>query len=84
MGAGTHHTQTTPARTLITETKEPHGSTYQLWAEIIPCKKPQDTVELRFSSIWTGAKNAEEPQVRGKYLLDTTAIDNLRRLLGAK
>lgn len=83
MGAGKNHTQTKANRALITETSDPHGSNYRLWAEIVPCERPSHTVELRFSSTWSGAKNAEEVQVRGRYLLDSTALDNLRRLLEA-
>lgn len=84
MGAGTHHTQAETARTLITETPDRNGNDYRLWAELVPCAQPKDTVELRFSSTWAGAKNPQESQVRGRYLLDATAIDNLRRLLGAR
>lgn len=84
MGATKNHGSSAAARTLITETSDPHGSRYQLWAEITPCQNPRNTVELKFSSTWSGAKNAEEPQVRGRYLLDATAMDNLRRLLGAQ
>lgn len=84
MGATTHHGPTSPARTLITETSDPHGSRYQLWAEIIECERPKNTIELRFSSLWSGSKNPDDTQVRGRYLLDATALDNLRRLLGAR
>lgn len=84
MGAGTHHKQAKATRTLITATSDPHGSDYQLWAELITCERPSDMVELRFSSTWSGAKNPQEMQVQGQYLLDATAIDNLRRLLGVR
>lgn len=84
MGAATNHRPIASTRTLITETSDPHGRDYHLWAELIPCKRPEHTVELRFSSTWSGARNPEESQIQGRYLLDATAIDNLRRLLGMK
>jgi hypothetical protein len=81
MGTRTNHEPVETARTLIAETSDPHGSTYQLWAEIIPCEAPRNIIELRFSSTWSGAKQPQDPQIKAKFLLDATGLDNLRRLL---
>lgn len=66
---------------LIKQIPEAHGSTYQIWAEIIPCSIPQDTVCLRFSTQWTGARDPEARQIKGEYFLDSSARSQLMDLL---
>lgn len=66
---------------LITEIAEAHGQTYQVWADIIPCVIPKDHVCLRFSSVWTGAKDSTARQNKGEYFLDKNAVQQLIYLL---
>lgn len=66
---------------LIRRVPEAHGSNYELWAEIIPCTIPKDTVCLRFSTIWSGARDPQAPQVKGEYFLDSAARHALSALL---
>lgn len=68
-------------KTLIHETPEASGSTYQLWAELSPVANPSGYQQLTFSSVWTGAKDPEAPQVRGQFLLGKDSLNNLRNLL---
>ena len=84
MGARSHDPGTQTNRTLIHEIQESHGSHYQLWAELIPCQQPDDHVELRFASVWTGAKDPDHEQTRARFLLSPSALTNLRQLLGTK
>lgn len=67
---------------LINQTTDGQGTVYQTWAEMIPCDRPFDTVCLRFSSTWTGAKNPESPQVKAEFFLDSAARHSLQQLLG--
>lgn len=71
-------------RALISSTEESRGTEFQIWAELVDCDYPPDSVELRFVSTWTGARLPEEAQIRGKFMLDATGLDDLRRLLGAR
>jgi len=41
-------------------------------------------VELRFQSLWSGAREPQEPRDRGRFLLDYTARQHLRQLLDTK
>lgn len=84
MGEATSHGSTEAARALITEIPEAHGTTYQLWAELRNCDTPRGMVELRFQSLWSGARHPQEPQDRGRFLLDHTARQHLRQLLDTK
>ena len=70
--------------TVISDIPEVHGSNYQTHAEIIPCITPADTVCLRFSSVWTGAKNPTAPQVKAEFFLDSQALHRLVDLLLGK
>jgi hypothetical protein len=83
VGTRTHTAGTETKRKLIHDTEESHGSHYQLWAELIPCEHPGDHVELRFCSVWTGARNPDHEQTRARFLLSPTALANLRQLLGS-
>jgi len=68
-------------RKLIRDVQEDRGSNYQLWAEIIKCDSPADTVCLQFSSIWTGAKQPEAPQSKGQFFLHIDDVDSLIDML---
>jgi hypothetical protein len=68
-------------QTLIKSVPEAHGTSYEIWAEIIPCTIPQDTVCLRFSSTWSGAREPSTRQVKGEYFLDSQGRDQLIKLL---
>lgn len=69
---------------LIHEVPETSGSTYQLWAELSPVTHPEEHYQLTFSSVWTGAKDPEAPQIKGQFLLGPAALDNLRDLLDSQ
>lgn len=66
---------------LIHEVPEQSGSTYQLWAELVDCYHPQGYKELKFTSVWTGAKDPEQPYNKGKFLLSPDSLTNLKALL---
>ena len=66
---------------LIQEVHEESGSVYQLYGELEKCYHPDDYHTLVFSSIWTGAKNPELEQVKGKLLLSPAGLQNLKELL---
>jgi hypothetical protein len=66
---------------LIHEVAEVSGATYQLWAELNDCYHPAGYKELRFSSVWTGAKDPEAPYNKGKFFLSPEALTNLKTLL---
>ena len=66
---------------LIKSVPEAHGNDYEVWAEIIPCTIPRDTVCLRFTTTWSGARDPEARQVKGEYFLDAQARDALMKLL---
>ena len=68
---------------LLHEVKEASGSIYRLSADLEKCQHPDDYHLLVFSSIWTGAKNPELEQVRGRFMLSPQAIKNLKELLEA-
>jgi len=71
-----------PQTRLIQEVPEERGSTYQIWADVIPCVTPHETVCLRFSSVWTGAKDTTARQTKGEFFLDQPALKELMDLLG--
>lgn len=70
-----------PHQALIKSVPEAHGTNYEIWAEIIPCTIPADTVCLRFSSTWSGARDPSARQVKGEYFLDSLGRDQLIQLL---
>ncbi len=69
---------------LIQEVQEASGSSYQLWAEITACPNPVGYTQLKFTSVWTGAKNPELPQRKGDMLLSPEAMKNLQELLASE
>ena len=64
-------------KTLIRSVPETSGSEYQLWAELVPAQGPGELFCLRFSSVWTGAKNPAAAQIKGEFFLQQ---ENLRQL----
>lgn len=68
---------------LIQEVHESSGSVYQLYGELEKCYHPDDYHTLVFTSIWTGAKNPDLAQVKGKLLLSPEGLKNLKDLLKA-
>jgi hypothetical protein len=66
---------------LITTVPEVHGSNYQLFAEIINCQHPPDTVCLRFGTRWTGARDPQALQIKAEFFLDSDAQARLADLL---
>lgn len=68
---------------LIHEVKEQSGNDYQLWAELTDCLRPEGYKSLKFTSMYTGAKNPEIPWNKGEFFLPPNAIDNLKELLNS-
>lgn len=66
---------------LIHETAPNTDSNYQLWADVTPVESPAGFFELKFESVWAGAKNPTAPQTRGSFLLSNDSLKNLRELL---
>ena len=66
---------------LITKIPEGRGTFYEIWAELQPCAKPHNTVCLRFSTVWSGAKNATQAQIKSEFFLDPEGRQQLRELL---
>lgn len=70
---------------LLHEVRDASGETYQLYAELIPCANPENTKQLSFHSVWTGAKNPKlSEQRKCEFLLGPEAIFNLKKLLETK
>lgn len=65
-------------KALIHETPESSGSTYQLYATAV---SHSDYVHLKFSSVWTGAKNPESEQNKFEAFLSKEDIARLKSLL---
>jgi hypothetical protein len=68
-------------KTLITRIQDDRGTYYETWAELLTCVNPHGTSCLRFSSIWTGAKKTQEPQIKAEFFLDAQGRAELRDLL---
>jgi hypothetical protein len=68
---------------LIHQVDERSGSTYQLWAEITDCARPEGYKSLRFYSTYTGAKDPEIPWQKGEFFLSPDSLQNLKDLLDA-
>lgn len=66
---------------LIHEVKEQSGSDYQLWAEVTECARPEGYKNLRFYSMYSGAKDPEVPWQKGQFFLSPEALANLKELL---
>jgi hypothetical protein len=68
---------------IIQETIEESGSIYQNIVEVKSIMFPSEFKQLEFSSVWTGAKNSEEPQKKYSILLNKEGIQNLKELLNS-
>jgi len=66
---------------LILQTNEAPGSSYQLYAEL---HKVGNLTQLKFTSVWTEAKDPGAPQNKFETYLTDDARSNLRELLGSK
>ncbi len=66
-------------KTVIQEVHEESGSVYQLIAETEPSLGGYTT--LTFSTIWTGAKKPNEPQIKYRVHLTEAAKEKLKDLL---
>lgn len=66
---------------LIQEVEETSGSSYQLYAEVLSCPHPAGYKQLIFSSVWTGAKNPKEHQIKDSFILSPDAVKELTALL---
>ena len=65
-------------KALIHQTSESSGSCYELYATATP---HSDYVHLKFSSIWTGAKDPYGEQNKFEALLSKSDISILKQLL---
>jgi hypothetical protein len=68
-------------KTLIRSVPETSGAEYQLWAELYPVQGPGNLYALRFSSVWTGAKDPEAPQTKGDFFLERENLNQLQNLI---
>jgi hypothetical protein len=68
-------------KTLILETAAGSGSSYQLWAELLPSADTSGGKMLVFSSIWEGAKHPHEHQKKCEFFLSPDAIAKLKTVL---
>ena len=66
---------------MIRSVKEASGSEYQLWVEIAPTQGDQDLFAVRFSSVWTGARDPEGSQSKGDFFLDRQDLARLHSLI---
>ena len=66
-------------KSVIQEIKEESGSVYQLIAETEPSLGGYTM--LTFSTIWTGAKKPNEPQIKYRVHLTEEAKEKLKELL---
>jgi hypothetical protein len=66
-------------KSVIQEIKEESGSVYQLIAETEP--SIGGYTMLTFSTIWTGAKKPDEPQIKYRIHLTKEAKSKLKELL---
>lgn len=69
-------------KTLIQETTDLSGHKYQIYVEVKESIHPTNLKHLAFSSVWTGAKNPDEPRTQYQVMLDSDGINNLMKILG--
>jgi hypothetical protein len=69
---------------LIHEVHEQSGNDYQLWAELTECARPEGVKMLKFTSVYTGAKDPGVPWNKGQFFLSSEALHNLKELLEEK
>jgi len=68
-------------KTMIRSVPEASGAEYQLWAELYPVQGPGDLYALKFSSIWTGAKDPAAAQAKGDFFLERENLNQLQNLI---
>jgi hypothetical protein len=68
-------------KTMIRSVAEASGAEYQLWAEVSACQGSGDLFAVRFSSVWTGAKDPQAPQAKGDFFLERDDLHRLQRLI---
>ena len=66
---------------MIRSVPEASGAEYQLWVELYPVQGPGDYYALKFSSIWTGAKQPEAAQCKGDFFLQREDLTVLKDLI---
>jgi hypothetical protein len=66
---------------MIRSVAEASGAEYQLWAELDRTQDQTGLFSLRFSSVWTGAKNPEARQVKGEFFLERENLHKLQNLI---
>lgn len=66
---------------MIRSVPEASGAEYQLWMELAPTQSPGAEFFLKFSSIWTGAKDPSAEQAKGEFFLDREDINRMREMI---
>ena len=66
---------------MIGSVPEASGAEYQLWAALYPLQGPGDYYALKFSSVWTGAKDPGAFQSKGDFFLAPADLERLRSLI---
>lgn len=66
-------------KVILQEIKEESESLHKLYAETSPCIGGYTT--LTFSTVWTGAKNPDEPQIKYRVHLTEEGLKKLKELL---
>jgi len=69
------------AKILLSEVHESSGEVLRKYAELSECLEPKGLYSLTFSTLWSGAKNPELPQIRYQLFLDKNSAHNLIDLL---
>ena len=68
-------------KSMIRSVPEASGAEYQLWAELYPVQGPGEYYALKFSTVWTGAKDPGASQAKGDFFLDAMDLKRLRSLI---
>lgn len=68
---------------MIRSVAEASGAEYQLWAEVAPAQGPGELYAVKFTSIWTGAKDPQASQAKGDFFLERTDLKKLQALIEA-
>lgn len=55
---------------------------YQLYAAIRPLPTDLSQHELKFTTVWAGARDVVEEQTAAQFILDDQAVENLLKILG--
>ena len=66
---------------MIRSVPEASGAEYQLWMELAPTQSSGAEFFLKFSSIWTGAKQPEAAQSKGDFFLQRADLTLLKDLI---